>query len=204
MMGRSRPAALARDRLELGKQMKAIRGKTGLRKFEEAQDAGSAGLVISRSQLSRYEQGKVLAPLKYAEHLDHLYDAGGWVDLSLKNLWRPRWNPWADEFPALHHYGLWPALHHGLVWVKVKPTAENIDCMHALTLEWGPWGHSVTAVLPAEGIVLVTGKAVDDEGTNSALELVADRNVFALFGAGEDLDGEITIDIHRGWVNANN
>ena len=65
-------------------------------------------------------------------------------------------------------------------------------------------GHEVTAVLPAEGIVLVTGKAVDDEGMSPALDLVADRNMFALFGAGEDLDGEITIDIHRGWVNANN
>lgn len=191
----------ADDRAEFGRHLRAARGMTGLRslvKKQERQPPGS--LVISRAQLSRYERGEVLPSLDCAAHIDWLYEAGGWAEMRINTLRRPRWHPWKEEEgPRLMHSGSWPADFAGTVWLKVVPNPSEVNEEHELLLEWGPWLREVHLSLPATGVVLRSGKARDDDGIRRTLNFAADRAVHVLFGAGEGLVDEEVVDIRRGW-----
>ncbi|MCG5432944.1 hypothetical protein LV457_11695 [Mycobacterium sp. MYCO198283] len=83
--------------------------------------------------------------------------------------------------------------------MKVKPTAEHIDEVHHVDIEWGPWIRSVDAPIPEKGLLLFTGKAADDDGIPRTCNLTFDKRVFVLHGAGDDFGGEAIIDMRRGW-----
>jgi hypothetical protein len=87
--------------------------------------------------------------------------------------------------------------------MKVRPTRENINSLHTLTFEWGPWGHGLQQRLPAAGLLVTTGKSVNRDGVSRDLNLTCDRPVYVLFGAGEDFSGESVVDIRRGWELVN-
>ena len=108
------------DAQELGASMAALRGRVSLRKLEARQVSGPGLLVLSKTTLHRYERGEVLPPLNYAAHLDDLYNAEGWLEMSISSLWRPRWNPWTEDHGTASrlHAGRWPAPQQGPVWVK--------------------------------------------------------------------------------------
>lgn len=204
-----RPGPVAADAHELAFGLRKFRGRVGLRSYEEIQErwaeaargTGSACPVISRSQLSRYEHAN-LPPLKHADHLDKLYGGGGWVAMSIKSLWRSRWDPWSgdsEEWARKNHFGCWPADYSGMVWIKIKPKPTEIDTTVEVDLEWGPWGNTITVDLPKEGVTIATGKARDADGISRTCNVQANRPVFTLFGAGEDLDNENVVDVRRGW-----
>lgn len=157
-------------------------------------------VVLARSTLSRYERG-ALPPLELAQHLDQLYEADGWIDLGLRTLWRPKWHPWLmpEAYPQAQHFIKWAAGYSGPVWVKVVPAAGNDGQDHRVTLRWGPWVQMAEVTLPENGLVLVTGKAADDDGHAVTLNLTCDKVVHVLSGAGQDLDGEIVLGISDGW-----
>ncbi|WP_155918435.1 hypothetical protein [Marmoricola sp. URHB0036] len=58
-------------------------------------------------------------------------------------------------------------------------------------------------LLGEDGVVLATGKAADIDGISRTCNVTCDPASFTLFGAGEVLDGETTLDIHRGWEKVN-
>jgi hypothetical protein len=191
-MRRLRPASLA-DLVQAQVQWKAAAGCER-----------GAMPVLSKSTLSRYENGTI-PPLKHAEHLDKVYQSNGWVALSIRSLWRSTWDPWDDEangWGSQIHYGNWPAALKGQVWIKIRPQPAEADRKVKLRLKWGPWRRRVPLVLGLGGAVLTTGKAVDKSGVSVSLRLKASRPVFTLFGAGEDLDGDIVLNIEDGWTEA--
>lgn len=171
-----------------------------VRAQEEAKARSGLGIVISKSQLARYEGG-ALPPLRHAQHLDDLYQANGWVSLAMRSLWGPRWDPWNthDGPLACHHPLIWPAELGTRVWIRLKPRSDSVGVDHRLTLEWGPWRCEVECVLPDTGVVLTTGKAREDRSVT--LNLRADREVFVLHGAGESFPPEdIVMDIEHDWL----
>lgn len=201
---------LPRTPVELGSGMQLLR-PMGLRALVKKQAIGVEGCygypyqqVLSRSTLGRYENG-MLPPLELAEHLDQLYESDGWIDLGLRTLWRPRWDPWKREesWPQRHHFTRWPARFSGLVWMKVVPAAVSVHEDHTLALAWGPWDRIVNLpALSREGVLLTTGKARDPDGVSRTLNLVCDKKAHILFGAGEDFEAENVLDIHEGWILA--
>jgi len=194
----SRSGPFAEDERELGAWMKRCRGRRSLRAIEG--ELKGTEFPLTKSTLNRYEHGKQLPSVRYADVLDQVYAAEGWLLLSIHRLWRSRWDPWADEWPQRYHSFSWPADYRGMVWMKVLPTDREEQVHVSIDLEWGPWGRVVECVLPPTGIVLRTGKAQDRDGISRPLNFSADQKVFVLFGAGEeDLAGESVLDIHRGW-----
>jgi hypothetical protein len=189
--------------VEFGLGLRALRS-VGVRRLAARQKPAPGALVLSKSQLDRYERG-ALPPLQYARHLDTLYEAEGWVEMSIRSLWRPRWNPWTDDHGTARriHAGRWPAQYGGLVWIKVKPQPEWVSHEHVIELEWGPWQRRITCVLEADGAVLATGKATDDDGISRTCNLTSEPALYALYGAGEYLSGETVLDVRRGWSMAN-
>lgn len=189
---------------ELGAGLRALR-TMGLRRLAARQGSSPGALVLSKSQLARYEGGEVLPPLEYAEHLDVLYQGEGWVELSIRTLWRPKWNPWRLEHGSAgrYHAGRWPAEHGGLVWIKIKPLPKHVNMTHEIDLEWGPWRRHVTCSLPGRGIVLATGKGRDPDHISRVCNITTDPAVFTLYGAGESLTDENVLDIRRGWQKVN-
>lgn len=175
---------------------------SSLRDLEAKQHTSGFGYVLSKSQLHRYEIGETLPNLNVAQHLDRLYDADGWVEMALRSLWRPAWTPWRDEHrpPRRLHAGSWPAGYGGPVWVKVLPHPETLRCEHVIVLEWGPWKREVRWTPDDIGLVLVTGKAPDADGVSRTCNVSVNYPVFVLFGAGDELSGEVVRDIRSGWV----
>lgn len=192
------------DARELGEGLRALRGRTGLRRLAARQHQAPGSLVLSKSALHRYEQGE-MPPLEYASHLDALYQGEGWVEMSMRSLWRPRWNPWSQEHGDARrmHAGRWPAQYGGPVWIKLLPQPESLGQRHEIELEWGSWLRHVSIPLDEGGVVLVTGKAIDHDRISRACNLTSDPPVYALYGAGENLKEDVVIDIRRGWVIAN-
>lgn len=187
---------------ELGVRLRRLRGGRGLRRLVEEQDADPRlSVTLSKSQLARYESGETLPQLQYAEHLDRLYEAGGWVEVAIRSLWRSEWDPWAldNAGPSRYHAALWPAQLSGAVWLKVKPTSQDADTVHRVEIEWGPWMRTVETVITAQGILLFTGKAADDDGIPRTCNLAFDKRVFVLHGAGDDFGDEVVVDMRRGW-----
>ncbi len=184
---------------EFGNGLRALR-TVGLLKLARRQEVGPGRLVLSKSQLFRYEQGVLLPSLTYAEHLDELYEAEGWVKMSLRTLWRPKWNPWREDYgvASYRHAVDWPAPYRGMVWIQVKPLPENVGLLHRFILDWGPWTRLVQSFLSSEGVVLVTGKAPDGDGYSKTCNFGSNHKVFTIHGAG-DVEDEAIIDIRQGW-----
>jgi hypothetical protein len=177
--------------------MRLLRGSTTLREFER-------GSAFSRSQLSAFENGHRLPHIEYAETLDTLYGAQGWIATAVRTLRRTRWEPWRSErAPSTHHAFGWHASYSGLVWIKVVPQPEAVGLRHEITSEWGPWGRTDAVELPALGVVLLTGKAADADGISHTYNVTVDQPVFALAGFGDALHGETVRDIRRGWQLVN-
>jgi transcriptional regulator with XRE-family HTH domain len=194
----------ARTTQELATGMRALR-KVGLRGLETEQGCGDPPyeIVLSRSTLSRYESGRVLPPLEYGPHLDRLYRASGWIDMSIRTLWQAEWDPWhsPSQWPERNFYFSWPASYSGDVWIEVAPIPAEVGMATNLVLNWGPWERRVDIVLPAAGAVLQTGKAADADGISRTLNLQGDRPFYALSGAGTKGSprGGCTLDIREGW-----
>lgn len=186
--------------LEFGTGLRALRG-VSLRDLAARQPPGRGALVLSKSQLQRYETGQLLPPLRYAGYLDALYDANGWVKLSLAALYAASWDPWVgDQTPATTaHVHEWPASYRCPVWLLLKPHAENTGRTHTLTLDWGAWSAALTLEVGAKGLVLTTGKSVDRSGVAVTFHLESDAPVFTLFGAGGPPSGYPVTSIHRKW-----
>jgi hypothetical protein len=199
-----RPTLTPSDPSELGAGLRALRGRTGVRRLAARQPGGRGALIISKSTLDRYEKG-MLPPLQYAEHLDKLYEGNGWVEMSIRSLWRSKWEPWSEDHGTArqYHAGRWPAPYGGPVWIKLKPQPEFIGQPHEVDLEWGPWGRHVTSELGESGVVLLTGKAIDIDGISRVCNVTTLPAAYALFGAGEHLSGELVLDVRRGWFKAN-
>jgi hypothetical protein len=151
--------------------------------------------------LGRYENGESLPPLDEAYQLDEAYGAGGWLMYALAHLWQRKWNPWADEWPSMTHAHRWPPQYEGAVWIDLRPSSGNVGEVHHLHLRWGPWERFVDVALPEAGIVLMTGKAQDDDGIARTLNLDVDRRLYVLWGAGDvDLTDPRALDIRTGWT----
>lgn len=192
---------LPSDAAELGEGLRKLR-TLGLKKLADSQVRGP-GLPppLSKSTLHRYEQGKLLPPLEHAKRLDQLYSGDGWVEVSLRSLWRSSWDPWAspDGGTSMFHSVEWPARYSGVVWMKLKPTKTDVDQLHRFHLAWGAWIRDVELRLPAAGVLLLTGKAIDYDDVARTCNVTANRRVYLLHGAGDQLHGETIIDIRQGW-----
>lgn len=188
---------------EFGQQLRALRGKQSLREFEIRQErARPRGVVISRSQLSRYELATAKPALDLAAHVDWLYGARGWVEVAVKSLHHDSWDPWkasTGKPTRLHTLG-WPAQLSGIVWLKVVPCSQFVGMDHAVSLEWGPWTHRVVSTLDDCGVTLFTGKAIDVDGVSVPMNVELDRPCFVMSGAGDPplKDGR-WLDLRRGW-----
>jgi hypothetical protein len=178
-----------------------LRGDTSLERLVSQQAADRARIVPSTSTLSRYETGRTRPPLKMAEHLDALYRAEGVIEMSLRSLWRARWNPWGEHEARLaqQHAFSWPGPYEGAVWVRVVPHVDHVGRAHSIRLAWGPWRHAQTLVLPERGVVLRTGKAADEGGIPVTMNMDSDLPVFSLSGLGDDLTAEDIVDIRAAW-----
>ena len=193
---------LPRTPEELGARLRRLRGRRSLRSLVDVQNTDPRfSMTLTKSQFQRYESGETLPPLQYAEDLDRLYDAAGWVDVALRSLWRSRWDPWAfdNAGPSRFHAALWPPQLAGTVWLKVKPTAQDADTVHLIEIEWGSWMRTVETLITAQGVLLITGKAANEDGIAHTCNIAIDKRVFVLHGAGNDFDEEVTVDIHRNW-----
>lgn len=188
---------------ELGAALVALRGLDGLRTVEarlRQRPAASRG-GTSKSALARYEDGK-LPPLPVAAVLDWAYRADGWLEHAIARLWTRDWNPWRQEgsWPSYMHEHRWPADWGGVVWMDLRPERDHADLTHKIVLRWGAWRRELELALRAEGAVLMTGKAEDDDGVSRDLNLDSSFRVFTLFGAGPLPGDERVLDIRRGWV----
>ena len=185
---------------EFGAGLRALRS-VSLRDLEARQPQGRGALVLSKSQLQRYETGQLLPPLSYTDHLDGLYDANGWVKLSLSALYAVTWNPWAEggALAATAHAHEWPAPYRGPVWIVIKPLPENAGNAHTVTLDWGAWSAGLTLAVGTKGLTLTTGKSLDRSGVAVTFNLESDLPVFTLFGAGAPPSGYPVTRIHRRW-----
>jgi len=125
--------------------------------------------------------------------------------MSIRSLWRPKWNPWFEDHGTARgvHAGRWPAHYDGLVWIKVKPQPEWVGLLHEIELEWGPWGRQMKVKLEEAGVVLATAKAKDLDGISRTCNVTTQPQAYALYGAGEALEGETIVDIRRGWSKVN-
>jgi hypothetical protein len=173
--------------------MRLLRGRRSLRALQS--EGG-----FSRSQLSAYETGQRLPPLALADSLDALYDAGGWIAMSIRSLSRESWDPWrAERSASSMHAFAWDAAYEGMVWITLKPTETNGSRAHRVISEWGPWRRVDLFELPAAGLTLLTGKAADADGIAKTYNLTADPAVFALAGFGDLRDDEHVCDVRQGW-----
>lgn len=174
--------------------MRLLRGARSLRTLE------SIG-GFSRSQLSAYETARRLPPLEYAEALDQLYSANGWLALSIRTLRRGDWDPWrTDRSASYRHAFSWNAAYEGIVWIEIRPVdGAHYSVDHKILSEWGPWWRNDELQIAACGVVLVTGKAADPDGVAKTYNLTSNRAVFALSGFGEIPAGENILDIRQGW-----
>lgn len=84
--------------------------------------------------------------------------------------------------------------------MKLVPLPENVGASHSVHLEWAPWERDVELSISATGAVITTGKAVDRDGISRTLNLVSDKPVFVLFGAGEIAEESQVVNIRRGWT----
>lgn len=154
---------LAASQTQLGQAMRKLRQnrRWSLRSMEARQrEAGD--FFASRSQLSKYESGKMLPSLAVAEKLDRLYAGRSWIRLSVIALSQTTWSPWDSDWPADVHHHSWPEEYQGSVWVRLKPTPQDKGKDHEIRLAWGPWRWEGKIPCPEEGLYLVTGKS-DDE-----------------------------------------
>jgi len=79
------------------------------------------------------------------------------------------------------------------------PVPQNVGTPHVLRLAWGPWHRDVKVDLDRVGLLLMTGKAKDEDGVSVTLHLDSDDPVYVVFGAGE-VPGQPQLDIRDGWT----
>lgn len=175
----------------LGQALQKLRGSVALRPF--AKQSG-----FSKSALHRYEAGAPI-PLIFGPGLDELYQADGWVELSINTLGAGSWEPWRNKRSATDHFYRWPARYTGLVWIAVSPVAEEKGRLHGISLAWGPWRFAEQRSLQ-DVFFYVTGKAPDD--ISVVLNLRCDKKIVALFGAGTPPAGAAALDIIELWTRA--
>lgn len=189
---------------EFGAGLRRLR-TVSLRALEDNQVASPAGVVLSRSQLQRYEAGTSRPKLAFADHLDELYCADGWASLAIRSLYGVIWDPWheAHGVARTHHAHRWPARYDGIVWIALRPLPAHVDTQHDLSLTWGPWQLALNLNIPASGVVLMTGKAEDPSGEPATLNLDSTVPVFCLRGAGTPPEMGNVIDIRRRWQHQN-
>lgn len=89
------------------------------------------------------------------------------------------------------------------MWIALKPLPGHADTQHALALTSGPWRLALSPLIPASGIVLMTGKAEDSSGEAATLNLDSTLPVFCLRGAGAPPNSVAVIDIRRRWQHQN-
>lgn len=190
------------ERADFGRALRRFRGGVSVRVLAERECNQGKGR-ISVPQLYRYERGEILPGLKHAKHLDILYDADGKVELYLANLWDPEWNPdhHGRTKPEINYFYRWPSDYSGFIWIHLKPAADLVNSRHKIRLQWGPWKMGTEIKIPADGVYLVTGKAIDENNQSVTLELNCDLHVFALFGAGRINNGTAPkLDIRQKWT----
>lgn len=192
-------------RVEFGQRLRSFRNHRNMSLRDLAKSEVNQGKQqLSRAQLSRYEQGQTLPNLAYAEHLDRLYQADGWIEIELANLWSRLWDPWIanDQPPKRVYFNRWSKSYSGWVWIQLKPTAQSVDQLHHIELSWGPWKASVDQPLPKEGLFLTTGKAEDsedDQADSVTMNVECDRPAFVLFGSGDPHEGANILNIYKDW-----
>lgn len=186
---------------EFAQALRRLR-RVGLRTLvaRQEEDPGAFEIVLSRTQLSRYETGQLLPPVRHARHLDRLYEADGWLEMRLQNLWRPDWDPWteSDLVPQTYHAVEWPWRYAGLVWIKLIPARVG-ESVRTIELQWGHWVFRRELELARDGLVLTTGKARDVDGISVICNIASEEPVFVLHGTGTDLSGEKVLDIRQMW-----
>lgn len=191
-------------RIEFGQRLRSFRNHRNMTLRDLANcELNQGKQQLSRSQLGRYEQGKTLPKLSYAEYLDRLYHADGWIEIELANLWSRLWDPWlaSDHPPKRMYFNRWPKAYSGWVWIQLKPTAQSVDQLHHIDLSWGPWQASVDQPLSKEGLFLTTGKAEtpEEQGKSTTMDVECDQPTFVLFGSGEPYGGANVLDIRKYW-----
>jgi hypothetical protein len=177
---------------ELGEAMKRLRLPRTVRQV-------AAEANVSRSAWSRYENGQ-LVPLQLAGVIDAVLAAEGWIAASVARLRQPQWAPWVDQVSARTFAHRWPGPYNGTVWMHVVPTPQHVNETHRLTLRWGPWRREVVISPDRAGVVLMTGKARDDNDVPVVLHLDCDLPVYVAFGAGEVTVPLPALDIREGWT----
>ncbi len=117
-------------------------------------------------------------------------------EAAVAHLLRPVWQ-WSYAELRRQHGHYWPAAYQGDVWILVVPAEEWSRHRHVIHLAWGPWERRVDVILPASGLVLVTGKGFDDR--KILCELNCDRALAALFGLGPLADDVKPMNMKVGW-----
>lgn len=136
--------------------------------------------------------------MRYAASLDDALSAQGWVSTSVARLRQPTWAPWVDQVSARVFAHRWPAAYNGTVWTHVVPVPQNVSTPHVIRLAWGGWHRDLTVELDRVGLLLLTGKAKDEDGVSVTFHLDCDDPVYVVFGAGE-VPGQPQLDIRDGW-----
>lgn len=176
--------------------MRVRREQLGLTQEGMARDG------LSASRLRRYEKGQEPRPtMAVATDLDRLYQADGWIELSLAQLLDAGWDPWREDWPADSHICTWPADLQSDVWVHVKPRHDTVDHEHAFVMSWGPWHRQHTTALGRDGEYLVTGKQRDEGGYRTEFRIACAEHSFHIrHGAGLPPSNTAkVVDIRLGW-----
>ena len=184
---------------ELGEGLRSLRSQS-LRDLVQSQPIGAGRLILSKSQLSRYETGQTTPPAKLADHLDRLYGGTGWVSRSIEAMHRQRAHPSERRVVASRtHTHLWPASFSGDVWVHLRFEDGGSFSTLEIRLDWGPWTQLWQADAALKSLRLVTGKSVDASGVAAPINVQTNFPVAAAFGCGEQRQGGTVRDIRLGW-----
>lgn len=176
--------------VELGHVLHSFRGGWSLRDAAQLTHG-----VLSSSALQRYEQGDRL-PLEKAAVLDEIYFTDGWISAAVAGLELPSWN-WPRLQETQHAAHRWPSSWAGPVWVAVRPSRPAFKRPYELRCDWGPWRFDETLIIPGGGIVLLTGKATEEQSV--ALHVSSDRPLRVMFGLGPPSGAAQIVDINDRW-----
>jgi hypothetical protein len=183
----------------LGEGLRRLRSQS-LRDLVQSQPIGPGRLILSKSQLSRYETGQTTPPAKLADHLDRLYGGTGWVARSIEAMHRQRARPPEHRLVERRtHTHLWPASFSGDVWVDLRFEAGGTPRTLEIRLDWGPWTQLLQEDPTLKSLRLVTGKSADASGVAAPINVQTNLPVAAAFGCGEQRQGGTVRDIRLGW-----
>jgi hypothetical protein len=193
---------LAADYVELGHRMRLLRQRLGLSLLRMAALKPDEA-ILSESALARYEKGRAPHPrLKSAEALDQMYQADGWIQLSLARLAGFSWSPWSESWPESEHLCSWPVDLEANVWIRILPASSGIDQEHSFLLRWGPLSRQLTTILPVQGVILQAHKLRDHDRVPRVMSISCMETLFyRVYGAGTPPAeyAENVIEINHGW-----